>query len=790
MKPITLLGAVFFLSGAAGLVYQVVWGRLLVLVFGSTTIAVTTVLAVFMGGLALGGALGGRFVGRIRRPLVAYAAIEVGVGAYALAIPWLLAAVVPVYQTLWRHVAESSVLVLGARLVLVAAILAIPTVLMGATLPVISRAAAAGAAWFVTRAAALYAANTAGAIAGAVGTGFVLLPAFGVRQTIYIAAGSNLAAATAAWMLARRGPFVESEASSPTADASAPIAPHIQRRVALTLAISGAAALVNEVVWSRALSLVLGSSVYAFSAMLATFLTGLASGAAFGTWLVRRVVPRTALLGAVQLGVAVASLATLALLGQLPFALIAAVRSLRGLGPDVMSAAQFALSFLVMFAPTFGFGVIFPVALHLVANDPRAIGASVGRLYAINTAGAIAGAVLAGFALVPFLGVRASLLAAVAACLLLGVWLIVGDRSIPRRFALWGSLAAAAVVVVTATSLPPWSATLMSSGVYWNLPRFLAVAEREGVDGVKARLGHGQALYEREGLTATVVVTRSDEEGRLLTINGRTESGDPFMRTQVAIGHWPLWFARSADRVLVIGLGSGATTGSVLRYPVGQVDVVELERAVIEASREFEPENGSPLADPRVRVWPEDGRNFLLLSPHRYDVIISQPSLPWVAGAATLFTEEFFALAASRLQPGGVFGQWVTADAMGPEDLRAVLAAFARSFPFFVVVEPTPGDVFFVGSASPLALDRARVAAALSEPQTGPDLARVDFRSENDLYATLVGHHGTIARLLNGAVPNRDDNVAVEFSGPVAFAQILQGRRSDPLAWLRGGSGR
>jgi spermidine synthase len=788
VNPITLLGAVFFLSGAAGLVYQVVWARLLVLVFGSTTIAVTTVLAVFMGGLALGGALGGRFVDRIRRPLVAYAAIEAGVAAYAVAIPWLLTAVVPVYQTLWRQVAESSVLVLGARVLLVAAILAVPTVLMGASLPVISRAAAAGAPWFVGRVAALYTANTAGAIAGAVGTGFVLLPAIGVTPTIYVAAASNLVAAAVAWVLARRGSLVELEATARGGGPLLSVDPSTRRRVALTLAVSGAAALINEVVWSRALSLVLGSSVYAFSAMLATFLTGLASGAACGTWLVRRVAPRPALLGAVQLGVAIASLATLALLSQLPFALIAAVRSLRALGPDAISVVQFALSFLVMFAPTFGFGLVFPVALHLVAKDSRAIGAVVGRLYAFNTAGAIAGAVLAGFALVPFLGVRASLLAAVAACLALGVWLLAGDRSISRGLALGGSLGASAFIIIAAASVPPWSATLMSSGVYWNLPRYLAVAEREGMGGVKARLGHGRTVYEREGLTATVVVTRSEEDGRLLTINGRTESGDPFMRTQVAIGHWPLWFARSASRVLVIGLGSGATAGSVLRYPVGRVDVVELERAVIEASRQFEPENGLPLADPRVRVWSEDGRNFLLLSPHRYDVIISQPSLPWVAGAATLFTEEFFALAASRLEPGGVFGQWVTADAMGREDLRAVLAAFARSFPFFVVLEPTPGDVFFVGSTSALVLDPARVAAALSDSRTGPDLARVDFRSPSDLYATLVGHHGTILPLLNGAVPNRDENVAVEFSGPVAFAQILQGRRSDPVAWLRGGT--
>lgn len=326
----------------------------------------------------------------------------------------------------------------------------------------------------------------------------------------------------------------------------------------------------------------------------------------------------------------------------------------------------------------------------------------------------------------------------------------------------------------------------MSSGVYWNLPRYLAVVDREGVEGLKTRLQQGETLFEREGLTATVVVTRTAADGRMLTINGRTESGDPFMRTQVAIGHWPMWFARSANRVLIIGLGSGATAGSVLRYPVGRVDVVELERAVIEASRRFEPENGLPLTDPRVRVWPEDGRNFLLLSPERYDVIISQPSLPWVAGAATLFTEEFFAVAASRLEPGGVFGQWVAADAMGREDLRAVLAAFARSFPSYVVLEPTPGDLFVVGSASRLTLDEARVAAGFGDPGIASDLKRVDFSAPADLFATVIGHTGTIAPLLDGAVPNRDDNAAVEFSGPRAFARILDGRRSDGVAWLRG----
>jgi spermidine synthase len=411
----------------------------------------------------------------------------------------------------------------------------------------------------------------------------------------------------------------------------------------------------------------------------------------------------------------------------------------------------------------------------------------VGGLYAVNTAGAISGAVIAGFVLVPLVGVLGSLMIAALACAGLGAWLAFGDGTLARGSA-WGRVLGAAVAgALVATAVPSWSATLMSSGVYWNLPRYLAVADREGVEAVKARLQQGETVFEREGLTATVVVTRTEADGRVLTINGRTESGDPFMRTQVSIGHWPFWFAPTSARVLVIGLGSGATAGSVLRYPVERVDVVELERAVIEASRRFEPENGRPLADPRVRVWPEDGRNFLLLTPDRYDVIVSQPSLPWVAGAATLFTEEFFAIAASRLAPRGVFGQWIAADAVGREDLRSVLAAFESAFPSFVVVEPTPGDLFLIGSPSRLAFDEARVRAAFADPRIAEDLGRVDLRSPADAFATLVGHTGTISRLLVGAAPNRDDNAAVEFSGPIAFARILHGGRSDGISWLRGG---
>ena len=816
-----LLAAAFVLSGAAGLMYQVVWSRLLVLVFGSTTLAVSTVLSVFMGGLALGAWLVGRWSDRRPRPLMMYAALELGIGLSALCVPWGLDRVLPVYQAVWNGTLSVGWL-LAVRVVLITAILIVPTTLMGATLPVISRALASGmvtgwvtsAAGVAGRVGRFYALNTAGAVAGAWLTGFVLLPTFGVTPTIRAAVACNLAAAAAAWWLGRRWAVAghphrdhtappepsrphETRSAAGSGDACLPRVRMVTVRVTrawvfLTLALSGAAALIDEVAWSRALGLILGSSVYAFTAMLATFLIGLAGGAALGVRLARRVAPRLALLGAVQIGVAIAGLVTVVALSHLPFALVRGADALDSLGARAIPLLQFGLSFLVIFLPTVGFGLVFPLALHVVAREaghPHRdhsddIGATVGRIYAINTVGAIVGAGLAGFVLIPAIGLQGSLLLAIGVSLALGAGLVAADPSVSRRRAAGLALGLAVAGGLAVVLIPSWSATLMSSGMVWNLPRYVALYNAAGARGLTDELAAVRTVYQREGLTATVLVQRDGDGARLLTINGRTESGDPFMRTQVLIAHWPLWLARSTERVLVIGLGSGATAGSVLRHPVRRLDVVELEAAILEASRWFEPENGRPLADPRVHASAADGRNFLLLSPDRYDVIISQPSLPWVAGAATLFTQDFFELAASRLAPGGVFGQWVAADALGAEPLRSVMAAFAAVFPRFVVVEPTPGDLFLIGSRDRLAFDRARITAAFTDPAIMDDLRRGDVVGPMDLVATLVADDVTVRPLLSGATPNRDENAYAEFAGPRAFAALLTGRRTDPQAWI------
>jgi spermidine synthase len=666
------------------------------------------------------------------------------------------------------------------------AILIIPTTLMGATLPVISRAVASGAVEIAGRVGRFYALNTAGAVAGAWLTGFVLLPTFGVTPTIRIAVACNLAAAAAAWLLGRRWAVVSTAEPSPiravwTEKSAREARPRrVRAWVFLTLALSGAAALIDEVAWARALGLILGSSVYAFTAMLATFLIGSPAGdpgggLRAGWFRASRSWAR------VQIGVAIAGLVTVIGLSHLPMALVRGADAL-ALGARAIPLLQFGLSFLVMCLPTVGFGLVFPFALHVVMREsghphrdhsghPHRdhlddVGATVGRIYAVNTVGAIVGAGLAGFVLIPVIGVQGSLLLAIGVSLALGMGLVWADPSVSRRRAAGLTLGLTLAGSVAVTMIPSWSATLMSSGMYWNLPRYVALYRAAGARGLTDEFAAVRTVYQREGLTATVVVQREAGKGRSLTINGRTESGDAFMRTQVMIAHWPLWLARSGDRVLVIGMGSGATAGSVLQYPIGRLDVVELEAAILDASHYFEPENGRPLADPRTRAIAADGRNFLLLSDERYDVIISQPSLPWVAGAATLFTQDFLrhrrlaACARRRVRP------WVTADAMRADQLRSVMAAFASCFRISSSWSPPAATC---SSSARGGCWRWIPRASRGSGSSPRARATCGGCSSSGRRISRHGGRRRVDRgpLLAGVVPNTDENLYVEFSDPL-----------------------
>ncbi|MBI1949984.1 MAG: fused MFS/spermidine synthase, partial [Acidobacteria bacterium] len=705
-------------SGMSGLIYEVAWVRSLELVFGATSFAVATVLAAFMGGLALGSAGMGRGAHRLARfhPLRVYAVVECLIGAAGLLIPLGLQALVPLYRQGWTHFHASFTLFSLWRLALCGSVLLLPTALMGASLPIASRLAAAGAGGETGRRVGfLYAANTFGAVAGCAAAGLALLPSIGLRRTEWLAVGLNLLAAGGAVLLARsrRGPGAGQVAAAvePGAAAGGPIAsaegleaagagretaaagPGTAReaRVLMTIyAISGATAMLYEVAWSRLLVLVLGSSTDSYTIMLTTFLLGLASGAWIGARFMRSRAHALAAAALSQVVVALSTYAGLYLLRELPYLYIVAHDRLEPSARGLLGV-QLALAAGIMILPTLGLGAMFPIVIS--GLDPSRAGAPriVGRAYAWNTLGAIAGSLLAGFWLVPRLGSRGTLVGGIAVSAVLALWGLLEARPAPparlRTLFACAAVAFVANAIVAAPALPP---EILSSGVFRYADRYEGFGRARFLE--KAKANHGEILLFKEGLTCTVTVFRTTKALTLL-VNGKPDASvppglaEPFGRertarpgdlpTQVLVAQVPMLLAPRADRVLVVGLGSGVSLGSALRHPAREIDCVELEDAVVEGSRFFDQESGAPLDDPRVRLVVNDARNHLLLTDRVYDVIISEPSNPWVAGAAGLFTRDFFALARSRLAPEGLFCQWVQLYELTAGDFRAILRGFA-----------------------------------------------------------------------------------------------------------------
>lgn len=767
----------FFLSGAAGLVYEVVWMRMLGLVFGHTVFAVTTVLAAFMSGLALGAFLFGRLIDRRGRPLQVYGFLEAGIGAWALLVPLLLTQVQIVYVALSRSLKLSSFALSLAQFALVFLILLVPTTLMGASLPVLAK-------FFVNRPESLgrkvgdlYALNTLGAVLGAVLAGFLLLPAIGVRATTGLAVAANLA--IGAWALVLAGRVREpGETSAPVPpllverpSPGAPSGESIPLMTWLVLAgtgLSGAAAMVYEVAWTRALSLMIGSSTYAFSAMLTTFLTGLALGSfLFARIWGRRRVDGT-LFGALEVAIGLVALALTPAFERLPDLVLAILARMT---PSAGGAllAQFASSFLVMIIPTTIIGAAFPCAVQICAGALTRLGRDVGRVYSANTVGTIAGALLAGFLLVPSLGARASLVVAAAVNTAVGLTVLAAAgpaRPLWRRAALvpLALLFAAGVVF-----LPAWDPRVMAGGVSIYVGKFISAPDPAAVfrEVTAAR----QLLYYREGINSTVAVERT-ERMTALRVDGKVDASNGIdMATQLMLGHLPVLLHPRPERVLVIGLGSGVTAGAVAQHPVvREIDVVELEPAVVEASSFFLEENRHVLRDPRVRLVVGDGRNYILAGEGRYDVISSEPSNPWMAGVANLFSREFYRLARERLADDGIMIQWVHGYSLFPSDLKMIVKTFRQSFPHATLWRTLRGDYLLVGARSPLRIDYAllerRIAASA---RVREDLASIWVASPLDVLTLFFLDETDLGGFAHGASENSDDRPLLEFRAPLAL---------------------
>ena len=739
----------FFLTGATSLIFEVVWARLLLLSLGTTPMAMGIVLGAFMGGMAVGSWSAGRALIRRLEPISVYAGLEAWIGLYALATPFVLRLVdlaPPTFQ-----------LALGVLALLPA------TVAMGTSLPVLVRVLEGGTTNRATTVGWLYAVNTAGGVAGPLLTVFLLFPLAGLSRTLVMTALVNLLVGGAVWLgrscwapADLRRLAVAPAGATGAQGATTPI----PRLLYLILAVSGATAMVYEMAWSRTLSMVYGSSVYGVSIMLSTFLVGIALGSWVAAARVRRR-PAT-MLGAVWLlaGSAWAAFVSLYVGGRLPFLFLDLYRRVDG-GTTGLFGVQFLLAAFLMLPATLCLGALLPVVVSVALRGVR--GRSVvSSLYAANLLGSAAGALVAVGLLLASVGLNVSV--QVGVLVALGLALVITVR-LPGPHARTIGVTVAALMLVLALDGGARQLAL-SFGLYHGAPGYADTDDR----GIRDLLASHELLFYRDGPTASVAVLKVDRYV-LLKINGKTDAstGAGDIETQTLLGHLPLMAAPRVDRVAVVGFGSGMTVGAVLTHPVREVDVFEIEPAVIEASRYFEPINGRPLDDDRLHLVIGDARGELRRDVEPYDVIISEPSNPWITGVANLFTRDFFELTASRLAPGGVFAQWFHLYGMSEDSAREVMASFRSVFPHVVAFNDR--DLILLGSDRPITFSLDQMTRRFADPGVRASLAEAFVRYPADLLVKLrLDERGTAA-FAAGAALNTDDNMRLELAAPRTLYQ-------------------
>ncbi|MFM0503405.1 fused MFS/spermidine synthase [Paraburkholderia caffeinilytica] len=786
--PLLLL----FASGAASLVYQVLWIKQLALVVGVEVQAVTTGVSAFFAGLAVGGWIFGRLADRLARPLRLYARLEAGVLVLALASTWMLPHAAAPFALLQDRIGPFA---WALPFVLVG----LPAVLMGGTLPVLMRALSPAAAQMGRSGARLYAANTAGAIAGTLAAGFVLIPWLGVQGSAFAAAALNAGAALVAALLDRtQQAFVPIVGASSSAIASGQSAANIAQdassraaagraahatpslaaasaaadttrndahasavatqrpplastaRLALVLyALAGGVALGYEVVWSQVIVQFISTRSFAFAVVLATYLLGLALGSAVASRYVDRVRDPWGAFAMLIVSAGLVALLEIAVLGNglLHWQSLAREAALGATG-NLLTAmcAGFAVAAVcIVFAPTLLLGAAFPFALRLNV-DNRHTGRDVGAVVALNTAGGIAGTLLTGFVLVPQLGLVHTL--AALALLAGAVSLIAVLRgSDVRPFARWSVAVLAVLTLVTVIVTPSDRlATLLAESRGGNL-----------------------TFYEESagGTVAVVEQNAGQRQFRRLYIQGVSNSGDTmaslrYMRLQALL---PLIIHRETPRTaLVIGLGTGITGGALLTWPgLEHRAVAELLPAVVRAAPQFKGNYGMS-TDARMDIRLRDGRRELLRSAERYDLITLEPPPPSAAGVVNLYSSDFYRLAASRLQQGGIVAQWLPLPTQNEEDTRSLIQSFIQVFPHAALWTTELHEMMLVGSMQPLELDVPRIEARFAQPPVAAALREVGIASPAALLATWITDRAGLEYYAADAQPVTDDQPRIEYA--------------------------
>ncbi|WP_431015054.1 fused MFS/spermidine synthase [Bradyrhizobium pachyrhizi] len=750
--------ALAFVSGAAGLIYQVIWIKQLSLVVGADVYAITTAVSAFFTGLALGGLIFGGRADRAGQPAKLYIAIEIGTGITGVATTLILANIAPAFVAIES---ASGLLAWAMMFVLVG----IAPLLMGGTLPVLVRAVLDNSGDAGRIGGRLYAANTAGAILGALLPMFVLIPLFGVQGTSIAAATLNALAAAGAAVLGRN-PVVSARIRSASGAAA-----HQPRRVGLAVALyaaAGAIALGYEVIWSQSIVQFMSTRSFAFSVVLATYLAGLAAGAAIVARVIDRIRDPWSVFGLLIAAAGFLALIEIAALGHwLVVAQTATEAFVLRLTENQFAGmcARFAVAAIcIVFLPTLLLGAAFPVALRLVVRDAH-IGQDVGAVVAVNTLGGVGGALLTGFVLLPWLGLVHTLALLAIGAGLLGVLACWGGRSSRAGLGLAFAVGAACIVAAVATPSDRFAQLLPAAR-------------------------SGKIMFYEESPGGTVAVVNTGRFRRLY-IQGVSNSGDAmpslrYMRLQALL---PLIIHNGEPKsALVIGYGTGITAGALSQFPALDRRVVgELLPAVLRAAPIFDG-TFNAASDPGLEKRLGDGRRLLQRESQTYDLITLEPPPPSAVGVVNLYSRDFYRLASSRLNDDGIVAQWLPLPTQNDDDTRSLVRSFTDVFPYASLWTSELHEMLLVGSRRPIQLDAERISARFNQPETSAALSAVGVNSVAALIATWITDRDGLVRYAADAPAVTDDRPRIEYATWVrpdefsrTISHIWQYRSEPPL---------
>jgi len=707
--------------------------RQLSTVFGTSELAVATVLAAYMAGLALGAAIAARVMDRIRRPILTYGILEGAIAISAIAVPFMLQLAGIAYAAIFGGLPQppdasglgQSMFYLTVTFV----VLAVPTACMGATLPMVTRYAVHKDEDVGPRVGLLYAINTAGAIAGTLVAAFLLLPTFGLWHTILAGVLVNLSVFGVASLLAKS---IEVESSTLSKSVST-FGWRSESWILPIMLLSGVTTFSYEVLWTRLLSHILGGSVVAFATMLASFLSGIAIGSAVASRIAKT-------RGIAQAGFVISELCIAATCVALYLALDRFVPRTAGLFGNV------TITIALLLPATLFIGATFPFAVRILSLDGSEASVASARVYSWNTVGAIVGAVVAGFVLIPMLKYAGAIKLTVA--INAGLALVAAIAVPPRRIPYAIGSAVLLLIVLFGFSPRPPEALLRVSPLN--------------------ELRSGEIRYYDVGRSATVLILERDGYLYLRT-NGLPEASTdlkgspPSKHTQRLLATLPVLARPNAESMLIIGFGGGVVAENIL-LSLSDIDIVELEPKVLAANRSISADrNVDPLADPRINLIINDARNALRLTDKRYDAIVSQPSHPWTAGASHLYTREFMGLVRSRLNSGGVFLQWMNTGLVSEPLLKSLVATLLDVFPHVRAYQFDANVLFFLASDSEIQPEAQILATGEPLKSRPEEFKRKGIGSVNDLVAALAWEEGGLRRLAADAplITDNDNRMAI-----------------------------